>query len=116
MAKIERRLHGDFNKILREVEDEILNGSVSASLEERSDCRMREGRLAVRVFERYSWLGGNRLSLTVTMLDMGDGTIFFSAIAAGGSNAVFFKVNHWGEDNFLGCVEDIVDRYCDTDS
>ena len=37
MAKLEKTIKGDFNSILRRIEDGILSGSISASLEERSD-------------------------------------------------------------------------------
>ncbi len=55
---------------------------------------------ACRVFERYSVMGGNRLSLALTMFQNGDSPIRLSAITAGGSQAVFFKVNTLGEDPF----------------
>lgn len=110
MAKLECRLDGAFDVILREIEDGILNGSASASLEEASDFRSGAVRCAVRVFERYSMLGGNRLSMTVTLFDSPEG-MFLSAITAGGSNAVFFKLNTFGEGSFLGCVEEIVERF-----
>ena len=87
-----------------------MNGSASASLEDASDFRSGAVRCAVRVFERYSMLGGNRLSMTVTLFDSPEG-MFLSAITAGGSNAVFFKLNTFGEGSFLGCVEEIVERF-----
>ena len=34
MAKLEKNITGDFDSILRRIEDGIINGSVSASLEE----------------------------------------------------------------------------------
>ena len=37
MAKLECELQGDFQPDLSQLEDEIINGSVSASLEEKSD-------------------------------------------------------------------------------
>ena len=37
MAKLERTITGDFNSILHRIEDGIINGSVSASLEESSE-------------------------------------------------------------------------------
>lgn len=37
MAKLEQTLNGDFNQWLHKIEDGILNGSMSASLEESSD-------------------------------------------------------------------------------
>ena len=35
MAKLECELQGDFSLILSQLEDEIINGSISASLEEK---------------------------------------------------------------------------------
>lgn len=112
MAKLECRLRGSFDGILREIEDGILNGSASASLEDGSDFRSGGVRCAVRVFERYSMMGGNRLSLTVTLFGSPEG-LYLSAVTAGGSNAVFFKLNTFGEEAFLECVEEVVGRYCE---
>lgn len=36
MAKLECELQGDFSLILSQLEDEIINGSISASLEEKA--------------------------------------------------------------------------------
>lgn len=109
MAKLEYRLHGDFDSVLRRIENGILNGSVSASLEESSDFCEGDARCSVRVFERYSYLGGNRLSMSVTLFQAGQGTIHLSAVTAGGSQAVFFKINTWGEDAFLDKLKEIFD-------
>lgn len=37
MAKLEQTLNGDFDRILKKIEDGVLNGSMSASLEDSSD-------------------------------------------------------------------------------
>ncbi len=37
MAKLEQVLNGDFGQILKTIENGILNGSMSASLEDSSD-------------------------------------------------------------------------------
>lgn len=111
MAKLECELVGDFHTILRDIEDGILNGSASASLEDRSDFVSGDVRCAVRVFERYSMAGGNRLSMNVTLFGSPEG-IRLSAITAGGSNAIFFKINTFGEEAFLECIEEIVSPYC----
>lgn len=63
MAKLECELQGDFSLILSQLEDEIINGSISASLEEKSDFCSGSAYCAVRVYERYSFTGGNRVSL-----------------------------------------------------
>ncbi|MBO5299396.1 MAG: hypothetical protein J6B51_04865 [Clostridia bacterium] len=108
MAKLEQTLRGNFRQILSNIENGILNGSVSASLEESSDFYDNGAKCSVRVFERYSYLGGNRLSMSVTLFQNGDGPIRLSAITSGGSNAVFFKVNTWGEDAFLDKLREIL--------
>lgn len=110
MAKFEGNLRGSFSEILATIDREILSGSISATLEDQSDFYSRKVRCAVRVYERYSMWGGNRLSLSITLLDDGE-RIFISAITAGGSQAVLFKVNTFGEDSFLSELYDIVKRY-----
>lgn len=107
MAKLEQTRNDDFYKLLARIEHGILNGSVSASLEEQSDFSKDGVHCAVRVFERYSYIGANRLSLSVTLLEVG-GTVFLSAITAGGSQALFFKLNTFGEEAFLDCLKEIL--------
>ena len=102
MAKLEQRLQGrSFDQWLQRICDGILNGSASASLEATSDFRSGDARCSVRVFERYSYAGGNRLSMSVTLFHL-------SAITAGGSQAVFFKVNTWGEETFLEKLRELL--------
>lgn len=110
MAKYERNLKGDFNELLNWVDNDIINGSASVTYEDGSDIIIGEVRLAVRVYERYSMAGGNRVSLNVTIL--GDGEeLFVSAITSGGSQAVFFKINTIGEETFLEPCRRSVENY-----
>ena len=100
MAIFEKTIRNkNFDKLLRKLEKEIPDSSWSADLEAGS-----------RVFERYSMMGGNRLSLTLTMFQNGDGPIRLSAITAGGSQAVFFKVNTIGEESFLDDVKELLEE------
>jgi len=101
MAKYERILKGDFETIRQKIKDGILSGSISASLEGSSIFHDGDARCSVQVFERYSALGANRVSLTVTLFQGGDEDIHLSAITSGGSQAIFYKINTYGEDNFL---------------
>lgn len=107
MAKLEKVLSGDFDAVLRTIENGILNGSVSATLEDCSDFSAGGARCSVRVFERYSYSGGNRVSLNVTLFQSGD-KLHLSAIAAGGSQALLWKVNTWGEEAFLDKLREIL--------
>ena len=101
MAKIEQTLNVNFEQLLRRIEDGIQAGSASASLEDMSDFRSGDAKCSVRVFERYSYAGGNRVSLSVTLFQNDGGPVHLSAITSGGSQAMFFKFNTLGEEAFL---------------
>ena len=108
MAKLERTFIGIFAQLLSRIENGIVAGSVSAPLEESSNFRSGTARCAVRVFERYSYMGGNRVSLTVTLFQNEGGPIRVSGIATGGSQAMFFKINTFGEEAFLEKLEELL--------
>ena len=108
MAKLEKTLNGDFNQIMKKIESGILNGSMSASLEDSSDFYSGDARCSVRVFERYSYAGGNHVSMNVTLFQNGNDEIRLSAITSGGSQAVLFKINTWGEEAFLDKLREIL--------
>ena len=110
MAKYEKRLRGDFQAFLDYLVDGVLNGSASASFEDGSDWDASGVRCAVRVFERYSWTGGNRVSMNLTLVGSGD-ELFLSAITSGGSQAMFWKMNTIGEESFLDCVAELAEHY-----
>ena len=108
MAKLEQSVSGSFSEILGRIEDGILGGSVSATLEESSDFYSGDARCSVRVFERYSYAGGNRVSLSVTLFQNVNEPVKISAITSGGSQAVFFKFNTWGEETFLDKLRELL--------
>ncbi len=108
MAKFETTLSGDFNQILKKIENGILEGSLSASLEDSTDFQSGGSRCSVRVFERYSYSGSNRVSLSVTLFQNADYPIYLSAITSGGSQAAFFKINTIGEEAFLDKLKEIL--------
>lgn len=110
MAKYECELSGDFDRLLSIIEYNILEGSVSASYEDGSYIRVDDVRSAVRVYERYSFMGKNRVSMCVNLLGKGN-SLFLTAITSGGSQAVFFKINTFGEESFLTCIKQIVKDY-----
>ena len=113
MAIFEKTIQNKkFDQLLWKLENEIPASSWSAELEAGSDFKEGDARCSVRVFERYSMMGGNRL--TLTMFQNRDSPIRLSAITAGGSQAVFFKVNTLGEESFLedvkGLLEEILEE------
>lgn len=108
MAKLEKRVDANFHQLLQQIENGILNGSVSASLEDKSDFWSGEAKCSVRVFERYSYAGGNRVSMSVTLFQNGNEAIHVSAITSGGSQAMFFKMNTMGEEAFLDKLRELL--------
>ena len=108
MAKFERRVNEDFSRLLQRLNDGILSGSVSATLEDTSDFRSGTAKCSVRVYERYSYMGGNRVSLTLTLFQNGDEPVCVSAITSGGSQAMFFKMNTLGEEAFLDKLRELL--------
>ena len=107
MAIFEKTIRNqNFDTLLRKLERAIPDSNWSAELEAGSDFKEGSARCSVRVFERYSMVGGNRLSLTLTLFQNGDEPIRLSAIAAG----VFFKMNTLGEDAFLEDVKQLLEE------
>ena len=114
MAKYEKTLQGNFEDLLDRLHNDITSGSISATYEDGSDIDIGQIRAAVRVYERYSMLGGNRVSLNITLLGNGQ-NLFISAITSGGSQAMLFKINTLGEETFLELCIDSVERYITQD-
>lgn len=110
MAQYQKQIRGSFDAFIAYIESGIAKGSVSASRE--GGCRFEKDgvRCVTCVFERYSYLGGNRLSLSVTVFGK-DGDFHVCAITSGGSQAVFFKINTFGEDAFLRKFVDLVESF-----
>ncbi len=109
MAKLEKTFNGDFYRMIHRISDGILDGSMSASLEETSDFKSGDAKCSVRVFERYSYMGGNRVSLSLTFFQNGNGPIHLSAVTSGGSQGIFFKLNTMGEEAFLDKLKELLE-------
>ena len=110
MAKFEKKIDANFDELLEKIEQGILKGNISANLEDLSDFKIGKSRCSVRVFERYSCLGSNRVSLSITLFQNDNSKIHLSAITSGGSQAVFFKINTLGEKAFLDKLIEILEE------
>lgn len=109
MAKYERTVSGNFSAIVNTLHNAVMNGSVSASLEDESDLSNGPFRCLVRVYERYSWFGSNRVSMTIVVAGT-EGKFRITVITAGGSEGIFFKLNRVGEKSFLNTVIDAIEQ------
>lgn len=108
VAKYERTVNGDFDEILERLGEAVIEGSASSSYEDGSDFVQGDFRCAVRVYERYSWTGGNRCSMNLTLAGS-NGTYFLSVITSGGSQGTFMKINTFGEEAFLETILDVAE-------
>lgn len=111
MAKFECKLCGNIQEILKTIDAEICGGSATASFEDGSDFITDSGKCFVRVYERFSATGGNRVSLNITLFETAYNEIFMSAVTSGGSQAVFFKIMTVGEETFLDAAIEAVERF-----
>ena len=108
MAMLERNLTGNFSQVLDRLHSGVLDSNISATYEDGSDFRIGNVYCAVRMYERYSWFGGNRVAMSLTLVGQGR-NLFLSAIASGGSQAMFFKINTWGEEAFLDRARELIE-------
>lgn len=109
MAKYEKRGKGNFNEVVNAIHEAAMTGSSSISLEESSSKTINGVRIDIKAYERYAYFGKNRASLVVTIMGYED-NIFVTAIATGGSQAIFFKINTWSEASFLDTVIRTIDK------
>ena len=110
MAHLQRELTGDVDRLVAHLDRAIPGGSVTAKYEAGADHRIGDARMVVRAYERFSAMGGNRVSLCVSILAVGD-RMAVSAISAGGSQAMFFKLNTFGEEAFLQKAAEAIDGF-----
>lgn len=100
MAKFIREFKGNFDEVVEFSKNTVLDNSTSSTLEDEVFYNVNDVKIGVLVFERYSITGGNRLSLTLTIVGFED-EIKLSAITSGGSQGIFLKINTLGEQEFL---------------
>jgi len=50
------------------------------------------------------------VSMNVTLFET-EGRLFVSAVTSGGSQAMLFKINTFGEEAFLDLIRDVIDKY-----
>jgi hypothetical protein len=101
---------GDARALAAHVDDAITRGSVSASIEVQDEVAIGDARMILRTYERFSALGGNRLTLSMSILAV-DTTMEVALTTSGGSQAIFFKVNTFGEEDFMNQGRQALDTF-----
>jgi hypothetical protein len=97
MSKYVYETTGRFEAFVDAVTNIAENISSSTTFE---DEHWFSNNTALLTFERYSMIGSNRVSLSITITETEEG-IELAAIPSGGSQAMFFKINIIGEGTFL---------------
>lgn len=95
-----RSLVGSADALANHLDAAIAAGSVSASIEHQDELGIGDARMILRTYERYSMMGDNRVTLSVSILAVGD-QMEVALTTSGGSQAVFFKLNTFGESAFM---------------
>lgn len=83
---------------------------ITISTEDEVEGNVGDIKYYVAGYERFAYIGQNRVSLNVTMIESGE-YVRVIATSLGGSQGVFMKINHWSEDNFLGAFTNIIEEY-----
>lgn len=107
VALSEHSIRGDVDEFVAYLHRHITGSSVTAQFEASSDRTVGDARMVVQAYERYSATGGNRLSLVVSTLAVAD-QLEVCAVASGGSNGMFWKLNTFGEQAFLQRADDAI--------
>ena len=105
---VQNGIHEDIEVLAERIQKGIVNGSISASVEDVVRMHGEFAKCIVMVFERYSYMGSNRVSMNVTLFQEQGGPVQLTAITSGGSQAMFFKINTFGEEAFLDKLREIL--------
>lgn len=91
MAKYVKNFHISFQRVKSFIENNFLNISSSLTKEDEEVFSVNETSCALIVYERYSFLGGNRVSLSVMIVGNSEASKV-TMITSGGSQAVFLNL------------------------
>lgn len=105
-----RSLTGDADSLASHLDEAITTGSISATIEHQEELSVGDARVIIRIYERYSMMGESRVSLSVSILEVGD-DLRVALATSGGSQAVFWKLNTFGEEAFMGKAIEAIDSF-----
>lgn len=109
MAKYENTVTGEFEEVVKQLENDIGNSGITMNLVDASNYTIGTTKIAVRVYDKYFMRNGNRASLSLTVV--GDNRdIFISAIGAGGGSGILFNFSLGAEDDMVEIVRKSVEE------
>lgn len=110
MAKIERQLRADAQKLVDYLHDGIYNSGMSVELVESAARRYGDVTVWLYVYDKYYMRNSSRASLTLQVVSDGE-DVRITAIGSGGGSGSIFNFDYGAGDNFVNVVADLVDRY-----
>lgn len=99
-----------FLRFVKTLPELVKSYSMSATHEETRLVNNDGIYIQMDMFERYSMFSGSRVALGVTTIYK-EGKIDITAMCAGGSRALFFKIDTIGSRKFLDSFKKIVKDY-----
>ncbi|KOA19312.1 hypothetical protein CLHOM_24180 [Clostridium homopropionicum DSM 5847] len=109
MAKYEKTMTGNFEEVLKHLQNDISNSGITMNLVDESNYSSGDTKIAVRVYDKYFMRNGNRASLSLTIVAH-ESDIFISAIGAGGGQGIIFNFSLGAEDDMVSIVRDSIRR------
>lgn len=103
-------VHGDLDRFVTHVRESLVRSSATMSIECETRSEVAGARMVVLGCERFSVVGSSRVALTVSTLESG-GAMQVVAVATGGSQAVVFKINTFGEQAMLDVAREAVTSF-----
>ncbi|GAU76497.1 DUF6054 family protein [Fusibacter sp. 3D3] len=110
MAKFEKTLIGEFDKITTDLHKHIMDSAVSMNLVDESHHEFGNTKVMVRAYDKYFMRNSSRASLSVTVVS-DEEALFVSAIGSGGGQGIFFNFNWGAEDELVGVVAKFFNDY-----
>lgn len=99
-------LRGDqsFERVRQGLLEGVLKSGVSVNLIDEAFYDLESLKLSVLVFEKYFMRVGNRLSVTISIIEPPEGELEVVVIGAAGGTGAFFRFSWGSEDSFVGSV------------
>ena len=110
MAKYTTTVAGSLEQLRKYISRNGPNLGATITLEEEISGTADGVKYWIGTYERYAVLGENRVSLNIVLLEFSEG-VRVIATSSGGSQAMFLKINHWSEDNFMNDFVSIIETY-----
>ena len=110
MAKYIKTVPGSLEQLKKYIAHNRPGLGATISLEEEISGTADSVKYWIGTYERYAFLGENRVSLNIVLLEISEG-VRVIATSSGGSQAVLMKINHWSEDNFLNDFIGVIESY-----